>query len=355
MKARRPLAWPLVPLYAAGLWLKEKLHGEAKKLAWPVVSVGSISAGGAGKTPVVIALAELLRDAGWGVDVLSRGYGRKGKEPEIVRVAAENAAEWFGDEPVLIAEKTGLPVWVSGERLLAGQAAERSWQQEQDADFSATLRNDKKVLGGGEESERGGLHLLDDGFQHRQLARDFDIVLVTLTDLDDALLPAGNRREPLAALRRADAVFVRQHERDRVVPRIRPLLREDVPVWVLRRQLAFAAPLGVLGAGLRPLAFCAIARPEEFSAMVQAAGCGLVDTLFFADHHRYEARDVDEILATAKRLKATGFVTTEKDAVKLTPAMRERLATIGPLMIAELLVSFGDPELVLRTIEGRLE
>lgn len=349
MKARRVWAWPLVPLYAAGAWAKERFAAEPKRLGWPVVSVGSLSAGGAGKTPVVIALAELLKQHGWDVDVLSRGYGRDtGEDPNFAAQVVPNrvdAGRYYGDEPVLIAQRTGLPVWVSADRYFAGKSAE-AFATEAPFDW------EKEKLG--PEPTVRGIHLLDDGFQHRRLARDFDAVLVTAEDLDDALLPAGNRRERLAALGRADAIVVRMEEREEVVPRAREWMRPEASVWVIRRGLRFPAPLGVLSAGLRPLGVCGIARPESFAAMVQAAGCGLLDTLTFRDHHHYEMSDVEQIIETARRLQASGFVTTEKDAVKLTSTMREKLETVGPVVVVRLEVEFGDPEGVVRQIEGRI-
>lgn len=326
MNARRPWAWPLVPGYAAALAIKDALPGKPKKLAWPVVSIGSISAGGAGKTPVVIALAALLTRGGSSVDVLSRGYGRNGTGVERV---LPGDAKRFGDEPTLIAERTGVPVWVGAERHAAGEAAEA-------ANSDAAARH---------------LHLLDDGFQHRQLSRAVDIVLVTAEDLTDALLPAGNRREPFAALKRASAVVVREKEMHFVS---RAVARwTDAPVWPIRRKLEFDSPLAVLGAGLRPMGFCGIARPEEFQEMVRASGCGLVDTMAYPDHHAYTKADIAKLCDTARGMNVSGFVTTEKDAVKLTDTMRAKLAEIGPLLIARLEVEFLYPATVLRLIEER--
>lgn len=328
MSARRGWARPLVPLYAAALKIKDALRGKPKRLQWPVISVGSLSAGGAGKTPVVIALAGLLKDAGWAVDVLSRGYGRDGSGVERVDPEAADAARRFGDEPVLIAERGGVPVVVGASRYAAGKLAE-----------TASTR---------------GLHLLDDGFQHRQLARAVDIVLITAEDLADALIPAGNLREPLAALERADIVIVREDEVETVAKQAWPLLREGAQMWVVRRRLHFAAPLFVFGAGLKPIAFCALARPENFAAMLTEAGCGVVETVAFQDHHRYTVADIDRILEVAKGLNATGFVTTEKDAVKLSPTMRERLEQLGPVMVVALEAEFDDPAAVLHALDARL-
>src|SRR5271156_3603930 len=138
MSARRPWAWPLVPVYRAALAVKDALRGEPKQLQWPVVSVGSLSAGGAGKTPVVIALARMLKARGWDVDVLSRGYGRSGSGVE--RVEGTDTVR-FGDEPVLIAQRAEVPVWVGADRFAAGQRAES-------------------------EARDRGVHVLDDGMQH---------------------------------------------------------------------------------------------------------------------------------------------------------------------------------------------
>jgi tetraacyldisaccharide 4'-kinase len=335
MSARRPWARPLVPVYAAALGIKDALRGvgllKIRKLQWPVISVGSLSAGGAGKTPVVIALAKLLRGSGWAADVLSRGYGREGRDVEQVQLALDCAAQRFGDEPVLIARQTDVPVWVGADRFVAGERAE------------AAASGDARVV-----------HLLDDGFQHRQLARTIDIVLVTAEDLDDVLLPAGDLRERLFAMQRADVIVVREDEFEAVGKRVWALVRKGAQMWTVRRTLCFPAPLFVFGARLRPVAFCAIARPEGFAAMLQDAGCGVIETVAFSDHHRYGMSDIERVVEVAKRLNGSGFVTTEKDAVKLTVAMREQLESVGPLMVVALEAEFADGQAVMRALEAKL-
>jgi tetraacyldisaccharide 4'-kinase len=156
---KRPWALPLVPLYAAGaalrlVWLKPE------RLKWPVISVGNLSTGGTGKTPFTIALAKLLGNQGVHVDVLSRGYGRK--DMDSSEVLLNGSAEEYGDEPLLIARETGVPVYVGAQRSQAGWLAE-------------TVAAEQGLV--------NGIHLLDDGFQHRQLVRDVDIVLVNSEDL----------------------------------------------------------------------------------------------------------------------------------------------------------------------------
>lgn len=355
MRARRAWAWPLVPVYAVGLAVRDVLHTtgalQVKKLAWPVISVGSLSAGGAGKTPVVIALTELLKSQGWYVDVLSRGYGRTGRGVEWVELGAADAAARFGDEPVMIAQRAGVPVWVGAERFAAGVAAERAageeeqqQQQRQDAGILHSAQNDKS-----DSRMARRVHLLDDGFQHRGLARSMDVVLVTEEDLDDALLPAGNRREPLMALRRADVVVVREQERERVEARVRKLMREDAVLWIVRRELRFAAE----GAGAKPMAFCAIARPEDFWVMLEEAACNLVDRVAFEDHHAYTMADMVRMVVRAKECGASGYLVTEKDFVKLDGAMLERLGEVGPVCVAGLVARFVGEADVLSDVEAR--
>lgn len=379
MSVRRPWAWPLVPLYAAALAAQGGLRTAGfrrpKRLQWPVISVGSISAGGAGKTPVTIALANLLTERGWSVDVLSRGYRRAGRGVQQVNLLAPDPARQFGDEPTLIARRTGLPVWVGSDRFAAGAAAEAKATAPNS--FSAEADLSSQVAVGGPdpeavafvisslqseaEAEPGSgaaprVHLLDDGLQHRQLARSFELVLVTADDLRDALLPAGNLREPFSALRHADALAVREEEIGRLTRPLRSLVGREVPLWTIRRTLRFPAPLGVFGAGLRPLAFCAIARPGDFAEMLARAGCGVVDTVVFPDHHRYGERDILELIRLAKKMDASGFVTTEKDAVKLNEATVAHLqAEIGPLIVPALTASFVYESPVVRALSSRLQ
>jgi tetraacyldisaccharide 4'-kinase len=343
-----------VPLYAAGLAAKNALRAAGvlptRKLQWPVISIGSLSAGGAGKTPVVIALAELLKARGWHVDVLTRGYGRDSSDERLKDFAAQvvpdldDAASRFGDEPTLIARRTGVPVWVGANRFFAGQAAE-NFATEETWDFVSETIVDIKPA-----APVRGLHLLDDGFQHRQLARTLDIVLVTEQDLHDALLPAGDLREPLSSLRRADIVVLREPERARIEARVRALIRPDGLLWTVRRELRLP---NETNPGPRPLAFCAIARPDGFWAMLAQAGCQFVDTVALPDHHRYGMVDMDRMVAIATERHATGFLTTEKDAVKLSSPMLERLQSVGPVCVVSLDAKFSDESEVIRELEAR--
>jgi len=307
---RRPLLLPLVPLYGGALAVKKEFF----RLGWlkqnhlmhPVISVGSVSAGGAGKTPVVLMLAGILRRRGYAVRILTRGYGRTSEF--IERVEPYDDAVVHGDEPVLLAQRSGVPVFAGADRYRAGVYAEKD-----------------------EEAEKIVVHLLDDGFQHRQLARDVDIVLLTEEDVQDTLLPAGNLREPLSMLREADVIVLRTEEAAGLREFIAKLMagREAPAIWEIRRRLSMGEA-GEVALPSLPLAFCGIARPESFTTMLNAEGCMPVARVDFPDHHKYDDHDVATLLERARQSGANGFVTTEKDAVKLTPVMIERLEDVGP-------------------------
>lgn len=315
---KRPLLAPLTPLYAAGLaWKNRRFDRDVgvEPLKWPVVSVGSLSAGGAGKTPVVAALVPLLRDIGWMPDILSRGYGRASKEPAPVDPNGD--ATEFGDEPLLLARETGVPVFVAAERVRAGRLAQNKLDMFQQH-----------------------VHLLDDGFQHRQLRRDVDVVLVTRADLKDDLLPAGNLREPFESLARATALVVREDERSDVMSVIAKYIHRGVKVWTIHRALQ----IGPVGA--RPFAFCALARPDDFIATLRASGLDVAGSRFFRDHHAFRDNDMQALISSARRQNADSFITTAKDAVKLSPAMREQLNIVGPLTVCNIVATFTDADRV---------
>ncbi len=181
---RNPLSALLSVIYGGAVGARNAVYDRrwlhSRSLQGPVISVGNLSTGGSGKTPFVILLGELLKARGVRFDVLSRGYGRATRG--VLLVDPGGLPRDFGDEPLLIARRLQMPVVVGEDRYEAGRFAESR--------FGAQI------------------HLLDDGFQHRGLCRDFDIVLVTPEDALDRLLPAGRLREPLRSLQRADAVVL---------------------------------------------------------------------------------------------------------------------------------------------------
>lgn len=301
---------PLVPLYAAALGAKNAAFArgwvKAQRLRNPVISVGNLSVGGSGKTPLTIRLAELLREQGIAVDVLSRGYGRR--SDRVGRVNPEGSAEEFGDEPLLMARPAGIPVYVGASRFAAGRLAE-------------------------EELPGRGVHLLDDGFQHRKLARDVDIVVLHRSDFAERLLPAGRLREPVSSLERAQILVLREEDGDLEAEVRGRGLRQ--PIWWMERRVE-APALG------RVAAFCAIARPEEFFAGLRALGLAVAVTRSWRDHHAYSVADLTALVEALRAQQGAAFVTTEKDWVRLSADQRRVLERAAPLHAAKLVVRLRD-------------
>lgn len=293
---RGPLAWALAPLsvvfaavsgarraaYAAG-WLK------SVRVGVPVVVVGNVTVGGTGKTPTVIALVEALRAAGFTPGVVSRGYGAK--VPRPTPVTTSTSARACGDEPLLIARRTGVPVWVSPDRVAAAQTL-------------CAAHRDVDVI------------VSDDGLQHYRLARDAELVVFDhRLGGNGFLLPAGPLREPLS--RRRDATLV-NNPFERTLPdwpNTFALRLEPGEAWHLanpglRRPLAQFAAQGAPGQPpQRIVAAAGIGSPERFFATLRAAGLA-PQTLALPDHYDYAANPFSEVVADA-------ILVTEKDAVKL--------------------------------------
>jgi tetraacyldisaccharide 4'-kinase len=301
---------PLIPLYAAAAGAKNLAYARGWKrphrLAGSVISIGNLSVGGSGKTPLTIRLVELLQQQGFAVDVLSRGYGRR--STRVRRVDPAGSVDDFGDEPLLIARATGVPVFVGRSRYAAGYLAESG-------------------------SPVPRIHLLDDGFQHRQLARDIDIVVLHRSDFSGHLLPVGRLREPIASLSRAQMVVLREEDRD-----LLPELQSRgfrASVWFVSRQLV-APPVR------HAVAFCAIARPDEFFSGLRAAGVTLLATRSWRDHHRSAEADIASLLELQRQHQAEAFLTTEKDLVRLTADQRRALESAAPLHAVPLIVRLSD-------------
>jgi tetraacyldisaccharide 4'-kinase len=272
---------PASAIYGAVVRARNRLYDrhtiQPRRLSGPVVSVGNLSVGGSGKTPFVILMGELLKSRGVPFDVLARGYGRRTRG--VMQVDPSGSSGTFGDEPLLIARRLEIPVVLGEDRYQAGLFAEEKFGPQ--------------------------LHLLDDGFQHRRLARDFDIVLVTPDDPRDSLLPSGRLREPLNSLRRADAVVLTSG----AAPESFPI--EGKLIWRVRRGISTE------NIPSRPVAFCGIARPQNFMLQLRKAGIEPAAEAVYRDHHAYTEADIRELLALREKSEAGGFVTTEKDAINL--------------------------------------
>jgi tetraacyldisaccharide 4'-kinase len=303
---------PISAIFGAGVAIRNSLYDrrilQVSKLARPVVSIGNISVGGSGKTPFVIALGRLLTKQGISFDILSRGYGRT--STEIAVVDPNGAPAQFGDEPLLIAQTLQAPVIVGADRFQAGLLAEKI--------FSSKL------------------HLLDDGFQHRRLHRDFDIVLLPAEDQEGFLLPVGRLREPVAALSRADAVVLPDSP-DRHV--------EARHVWPARRVVEFPANTG------KAIAFSGIGRPKQFLESLKASTLEIGGSMTFRDHHRYDQSDIDRLLALKKQTSSDSFITTEKDVINLGTLSSQ----LSPLLTARLRIELDSPQQAFEEIINTLE
>jgi tetraacyldisaccharide 4'-kinase len=299
--------------FRAGAALRGALYDRgilsAARAGAPVVSIGNLAVGGAGKTPAAVAVAGRLAARGRKVAVLSRGYGAARTDPRVVSDGDRiflSAAEG-GDEPVLLARRLpGVAVLCGPRRAeLARIATER-------------LGADALVL--------------DDGFQHRALGRDLDVVVLDGADPfgNGHLLPRGPNREPRGALRRAGLVWIsRVDQADPArAEALRSLAREatgrppvesrHAPVEVLDGALARRFGLDALR-GRRVLALSALARPGAFRRTLAALGAEVVLERAFRDHHRFTGTELAEVQRAADAARCDLVVTTEKDAVRLSP------------------------------------
>jgi len=313
------------------------LASEAPPL--PTISVGNLTAGGTGKTPVVLHLAGRLLAEGTPVGVLSRGYGRTEHGLRIVLPGSPlPGPEVIGDEPWMLRTRLpGLALGIDAVRLRAARA------------LASQLPN--------------GRLLLDDGFQHRGLRRDLDLVVVAAAEpLRTArLLPAGRLREPITALARADQVVIVDSPAPGVGARALASLKESVAALAPRAPIAIAHPVlrgfRTLGGSdfvpasevPRPVtAVAGIARPERLVATLGTVGVPVAGWAWFPDHHRYRPEDRRTIAAAASR--AAAIITTEKDEPRLVLAQAAGMSVLPaevPALAAVLDLDFsaGESEL----------
>lgn len=284
-----------------------------------VVSVGNITVGGTGKTPVTVDIARRLLIAGHKVGILSRGYKRKSQAERIIVSDGQHlltSSFECGDEPFMMAQ--ALPKCV----VIVGSNRARS------AEIAVEKYGCTALL-------------LDDGFQHLKVARTQDVVLLDYNDEleNDHLLPAGRLREPLGALVRANWVVITKVPENADIAkleRIRALVKKKAPDAQISSCSIKAASVQAYGSdvqlpaasleGTKIYAFSGIARPEAFSNALRALGAEVVGERAFPDHHWFTPKEVDELRAAMRDSGAEMLVTTEKDAVRLIPELVHNLA-----------------------------
>lgn len=312
-------------IYLAGVCLRNRafdagfLH--VRSLTRPVVSIGNLTLGGTGKTPFVIYLAGLLKEMDCGAAVLTRGYGRRKSEKNIVLQPGENvdlAASRIGDEPMLIRRR--LPeAWlgVSSNRFCAANAIA------QHREFDERM-----------------VFIMDDGFQHRGIRRDLDVVMIDPAQppYTERLFPAGGLREPVSELRRAHVIVINGTEtsggvgaKNTGVDTIIEGLRKYAPnadffhcIQRIKTVIPFSVWLGCHVPRDLPLqpgnAFlvAAIGNPARFRQDVQGFGIEIRGCAFFRDHSEIDEKGWEKCVSAARKTKAEAIIITEKDAVKIS-------------------------------------
>ena len=345
-----PLSW----LYGLIVWIRHRLYAvgvfKARRLPCRVISVGNIAVGGTGKTPAVIAIAKRLQRENVRVAILLRGYKRASRELVTIVSDGERVCATLkesGDEAYMLARHlNGIPIVVGRQRYQAGRVA--------------LERFDVDVL------------LLDDGFQHRQLARDVDILTVPAYSVTpehpfrsrEKLLPAGSLREPWTALRRADIILLTHTDVEEVTSYQLPVTRkrtlnfdrERAHIFKHRNTLILESvhqPVRLYPLvpkqgfevseslhveetleGKRILAVCGIGDPDAFVSTLRQYSPERMALLAFPDHHVYTERDIAEIDAAFKTSRSDLIVTTQKDEQKLMDLVADREFAITVLEIA---------------------
>jgi len=328
---------PLSILYGAvtrtrlSLYRRGTFH--TTRLERPVISVGNITTGGTGKTPLVEWVARTVAATGKKVCILTRGYGRKDPHLQVIVsdgygvLASPNEA---GDEPYLLATRlVGLAAVISSaDRIAAGQEAIK--------DFGTDC------------------FVLDDGFQHLRIARDLNIVTVDATNPwgGGKLLPYGRLRETPDSLSRADCVVITRCDQVRDLENLRSdicRLTGERPIFHSRMRTARVSPLkngsDALPSSARVGAFCAVGNPNSFFEHVRRAGYELALQKSFPDHHVYSQEEIDSLIRAARSVGASALITTAKDAVKL-----RTLSFTLPCYVLEIEIDIEGAEELARLI-----
>ncbi len=290
-------------LYGSVAGLRNSLYDRGVFGSYPLgvktISIGNITTGGTGKTPLVALVAEILVDAGEKVCILTRGYGREDPGRRVLVSDGTNIlvdARTGGDEPVELAGKLfekAVVVVADADRVSAAE-----WAKEK---FDITA------------------FVLDDGFQHRRAKRDLDIVCIDATDPfgNGKMLPAGRLREPLENLQRADAIVVTRCDLVDDVSDLTSQISNLNPTAATFLARSRVTDVDLPDTGLPAFAFCGLGNPENFFELLRRKGYYLKGTETFPDHHYYTQAEIFELEEKARRCGADVLLTTGKDTVKL--------------------------------------
>jgi 3-deoxy-D-manno-octulosonic-acid transferase len=306
-------AWLLAPfswLYRLAVGIRLFLYRsgvfQQKRLMAKVISVGNITVGGTGKTPLVIYLAERLKENGKNVAILTRGYKRKKKEMVDLLLRAQERINWedVGDEPYLMMQNlSDVPIIVSKHRVISGLHAIEKYGAE--------------------------ILILDDGFQHLKLHRDIDIVVIDSTNPfgKGKLLPAGRLREPLSSLKRAALFVLTKTDQASDLDELIRTLQKYNPQAPLVESIYRIRSIDQLSDGAsvnlkevehkKALAFSGIGNPSSFENSLNQLKIQILKHHRFSDHFAYHQRDILSLIEEAKSLKADFIITTEKDSVRI--------------------------------------
>ena len=321
---------PFSLLYSAALHTRMAAYRRGLfhviKLDVPVISIGNLTTGGTGKTPLVEWLCRTLAREGRKVCILTRGYGRTNPRKRVLVSDGVNVLSnpsEGGDEPFLLAQNLeGIAAVISDpDRVAAGQWAIRELGSE--------------------------VFVLDDGFQYLRLARDLNILTIDATNPwgGGALLPYGRMREPKSGISRADCVVITRSDQGETAPveievrkflGTQPILMSQMKTVGVRELTSKSVDAGAV-VGQAVAAFCAIGNPKSFFEHLRLEGYNVVLTRVFADHHNYDQSDVDRLIQDAQRHGAKHLITTSKDAVKL-----QSLDFDVPCYVLEIEISIQD-------------
>ncbi len=331
-----PFSW----LYGIGIGARNLLFDvgvlKSSRVNARVISVGNVTAGGTGKTPIVEMLAQQLLEMQLHVAVLSRGYKRTSHG--LVEVSdgskIKASVEESGDEPFQIAQKLSRRGGVSTG--------------------AAVVVDEQRVRGARYAVEKFGAEviLLDDGFQHRRLHRDCDIVVIDASQspFKTPLLPAGSRRERLSSLKRANAVVITRAASETIVDDVRTKIRKFSKAEIfsclfqtnmIRDAKNKTVIENELAKQKRALAFCGIGNPKGFRKSLERSGIDIVAVREFPDHHRYSKNDIAMLQEEMKQRGAEVLLTTEKDAVRFSSSNANLDA---PLWYLEMKATINEEE-----------